>query len=828
MTKQNWQGEVVTKTLNIAASKSEGGKPELSELVGVAFRENPKRAHLLVSKVLGKHYPQSPLVIKNAAGILSLQISNELFGSFNQQESDVITVGDAFRSLRHTLRHNNARGESIYLDQQLAENNLGGRNLVVFGYAETATALGAAVADSIDADYYINSTRYPDADAQEYGGFEEEHSHATSHHLTPKDDSYLNDKKTILVLVDDELTTGRTIMNTITMMQEKAKRKTYYVATLVDLRNKESHDTMEKFAALNDIDIKVFSLYSGYLDIPANSVEVAAPAIAEIKKQAPEQAFSLKRRAAVIKSKYAVSAPNSRNGFTDFDELKDVARTLATKIRKSLSGKTLVLGIEEDMYLALQVAYRLEKDSTLDISYSTTTRSPVLAYDNDGYAIRDRIKYSVPEVAGDTEKRFAYNIGTDFNNIVIVSNGKAETERLTSPANSLIEALSERTRNIFIMEPVIEKQKLAEPLVGPEFGSYSPEDVQWLLKDLSHVALEGNIEDREKAVQSGEAHYAESLPTEYQPSEEYQQLFLDALETSKHELALTVGIMAEQVYRRRAAAPVLVSLARAGTPIGVLAKRYIKKAYGIDVPHYAVSIVRDRGIDYRALDYLAAHHDPEQIILVDGWSGKGRITQELTAALDEYEAATGIHFSRELAVVADPASSTDLYGTREDIFIASAALNSTVSGLVSRTVLNENYIGENDFHGAKFYSELAERDYSNHFIDTIDALFDEDLIGQVVEFVNRHVPVQPDWSGWKAVEKIAAEYGVDNIDRIKPGGPETLRILLRRVPERVLIRPDKYDELKHIVMLSKERGTKIELVEDLPYAVIGLIKKVSD
>ena len=67
------------------------------------------------------------------------------------------------------------------------------------------------------------------------------------------------------------------------------------------------------------------------------------------------------------------------------------------------------------------------------------------------------------------------------------------------------------------------------PLRGPEFGSYAPDEVTWLLKDLSAVVLEADIAVRERRIQSGEAHYAESLPIEYQPSAEYRDLFDAAL-----------------------------------------------------------------------------------------------------------------------------------------------------------------------------------------------------------------------------------------------------------------------------------------------------------
>src|SRR5205823_4201580 len=130
----------------------------------------------------------------------------------------------------------------------------------------------------------------------------------------------------------------------------------------------------------------------------------------------------------------------------------------------------------------------------------------------------------------------------------------------------------------------------------------------WLLQDLSDVTLEAPTEEREEAIQSGGAHYAESLPVEYQPSEQYQALFHSALQTSASRIARAVGAVTETVLAERTHRPVLVSLARAGTPVGVLMRRWARHAHGLDLPHYAVSIVRGRGIDTTALRWLAAHH----------------------------------------------------------------------------------------------------------------------------------------------------------------------------------------------------------------------------
>lgn len=100
---------------------------------------------------------------------------------------------------------------------------------------------------------------------------------------------------------------------------------------------------------------------------------------------------------------------------------------------------------------------------------------------------------------------------------------------------------------------------LPEPLRGPVFSSYEPDDVGWLLQDLSDTELEAPTEEREEAIQSGGAHYAESLPVEYQPSAEYQDLFKAALDLSAARIARAVGTVTETVLAERSPRPVLVS-----------------------------------------------------------------------------------------------------------------------------------------------------------------------------------------------------------------------------------------------------------------------------
>jgi hypothetical protein len=358
-----------------------------------------------------------------------------------------------------------------------------------------------------------------------------------------------------------------------------------------------------------------------------------------------------------------------------------------------------------------------------------------------------------------------------------------------------------------------------EPLRGPAFGSYAADEVGWLLKDLSDVALEAPTEEREEAIQSGGAHYAESLPVEYQPSPEYQELFKAALATSAERIARAVGAVTELVLAERGPDAVLVSLARAGTPVGVLMRRWARHTRGLELPHYAVSIVRGRGIDATALAWLADRHTAADCVFVDGWTGKGAITRELADAVAGFPG-----FDPGIAVLADPGGCVSTYGTRDDFLIPSACLNSTVSGLVSRTVLRADLIGPGEFHGAKFYRELAGADVSGFFLDAVTAAFDAvgDGVAEDVKSL-RSQDRSPTWDGWRAVERISEEYGIGDVNLVKPGVGETTRVLLRRVPWKILAKRGAGTDLDHVRLLAEQRGVPVEETDDLPYSCVGLI-----
>lgn len=805
-----WSGSWVAERLGVELV----GDGELRELLGLALRRNPKRAHLLVSNVLGKHVPQRPSVVY-AAGF------------------------DLGRRVRALL------GEE------------GARRAVVLGYAETATGLGHSVADGLGDAPYLHSTRRPVPGVARAGGFEESHSHATSHLLLPEDPELLaadghgpdGSPHSVLVLVDDEFSTGNTVLNTIRALHERYPRDRYVIVALVDMRSPADRGRLAEFAAEIGARVDLVVRSTGTVGLPDDVLAKGQALIAEQEsapgagRRAEEQSPGTGIRTRLDLPWPAGVPDGGRHGFTPAHRalLEPALPALADRIAQALGDaprRVLVLGFEELMYAPLRLGTALEERTNAEVRYSTTTRSPVLAVDDPGYAIRTQLVFPAHDDPADGPgERYAYNVaGAGFDAVVAVVDSAADTPALHAPGG-LLDRLAAHTGQVllavipsYVPATTAERQEeapmlLPEPLRGPAFSSYAPDEVGWLLQDLSDTRLEAPTEEREEAIQSGGAHYAESLPVEYQPSAQYQELFKAALDLSAARIARAVGTVTETVLAERGPRPVLASLARAGTPVGVLMRRWARARRGIELPHYAVSIVRGRGIDANALRWLAAHHDPADVVFVDGWTGKGAITRELAAAVTEFEKTEGVEgFDPEIAVLADPGGCVRTYGTREDFLIPSACLNSTVSGLISRTVLRADLVGPHDFHGAKFYRDLAGSDVSGLFLDTVTERFEE-----VADAVDAEVKElltadrAPTWEGWAAVERISEEYGIHDVNLVKPGVGETTRVLLRRVPWKILARRGAGPDLEHIRLLAEQRGVPVEEVDALPYTCVGLI-----
>ncbi|SHF52897.1 PELOTA RNA binding domain-containing protein [Jatrophihabitans endophyticus] len=770
-----WDGAWVAERFGVALRTAVGAGRPLPELVGLALRRNPKRAHLLVSTVLGKHVPVDPRTVHGAG----------------------VDLGVAVRAVVGTL------------------------DVAVLGFAETATGLGHCVAEALGAPY-LHSTRRRVATARDLAAFEEAHSHATGHRLLPEDPELLS-RAEVVVLVDDELSTGRTARNTIAALHAVSPHRHYVLATLVDLRDAADRSAIADFAATLGVALDVVSLSAGSVEWPADFPSRAAELTARPDRGAtcrPGEQTS--PRFVVAHGWHAPDGGRHGVTFAQTRAMRAAAARVAAQLAPDLGDDVLVLGTEELMYAPTLIGVELAGQG-VPVRVSSTTRSPVMALDESGYPIRSVLSFPSHDEADDGPgTRYAYNVARaePWSDVVVVVDEDGDTAALRTGLLAQLSATCHRLHVVVLPT----RRPLPAPLRGPAFGSYAADEVSWLLTDLSAVVLEAPTEEREEAIQSGGAHYAESLPVEYQPDEAYLRLFETALDASAERIAHAVGVVTEIVLAERGPGVVLASLARAGTPVGVLMRRWAAYRHGVDVPHHAVSIVRGRGIDTVALRWLAAHHDPAQVVFVDGWTGKGAIARELAAALATAAAELGVAFDPALAVLADPGSCVRTFGTREDFLVPSACLNSTVSGLVSRTVLNRRVLAPGTFHGAKFYRELAPADVSHRFLDAVTERF-----ADVTARVDADWPVRqradrtPTWAGWAEIERISAEYGIGDVTLVKPGVGETTRVLLRRVPWAVLVRAGAAEDLAHVLLLAEQRGVPVHEVPGLTYRCVGLI-----
>lgn len=352
-------------------------------------------------------------------------------------------------------------------------------------------------------------------------------------------------------------------------------------------------------------------------------------------------------------------------------------------------------------------------------------------------------------------------------------------------------------------------------------GSYDPSDVTFLLKQVEMAATD--VAAKEAAIQSGRRHYSEMIAPEDIPDAEYLALYHEALARNGARLAQDVASLAAELAARRPGREiVLVSLARAGTPIGVLLARTLR-AQGHSAVHYSVSIIRDRGIDPVALAHIAARHDARDAVFVDGWTGKGAIAGELRATL-----ADDPHgFAPILAVVADPAGQADIAATDDDYLIASGLLNGIVSGLVSRSILNDDVVGPGDFHACVTYPQYAHADLSRDFVDAIAPMAALAVPQTIADHGERRAQLNSACESM--LETLLAQTGTSDRNRIKPGIAEATRALLRRMPERLLVRDRQDDDIAHLIHLAAGHGIPVEpLGETARYRAVAIIRSLGN
>ncbi|NRD80491.1 phosphoribosyltransferase domain-containing protein [Bacillus sp. BRMEA1] len=383
----------------IEISQNPYGIP-VKDLFVMAARINKKRSFLFVSKVLGKHLPIEPNKGLAAAGLLAARYLESYKG----------VECTAKEGLLKSFYYGDSIGNKPFIPNQIQP--------IIIGFAETATALGHAFFDCFQAADYFHTTREKLVDIQPEITFEEEHSHATSHRLYISRELLQSNRE--IILVDDELTTGKTALNVIRAIQSRFPRKRYTVISILDWRSKD-HITL--FARLENelgIKINVVSLISGTVTIKKlrnitecylvdTSLETTKIKIDRIQLSSFFTNSSL--YSVNVQTKAAFIKETGRFGINsaELDNIhKNISQAALLLKGKRQGNKTLCLGTGEFMYLPMRIAAEMGDG----VSYQSTTRSPIYIDNRDSYGARYGFQFRNPEDT--TVSQFVYNIPPQY------------------------------------------------------------------------------------------------------------------------------------------------------------------------------------------------------------------------------------------------------------------------------------------------------------------------------------------------------------------------------------------------------------------------------
>ncbi len=328
---------------------------------------NAKRAYLLVNPLQAKHMPVSP--------------------------TEALTM---MRTLGEGLRQ-----------------EFPGARLVL-GFAETATALGAAVASRLGPDCAFLTTTREAGEGPGWVRFLEEHSHAAEQKLWGGDlDALLQETDTVL-FVDDEISTGKTLRNMVAQLTRRwpaLGEKTLVAASLLN------RVTPEQEEALAEAGITCRCLVR--LPQEDHTAQVADWTVTEAPPVIPKPcSFRQEVRAGA-----GLLDPRKTLHVGAYDSsCQAVAEAMLSHTLGPVEtlGKTLVLGTEECMYPALRLGEGLERLGA-EVCCHATTRSPIGLCDAPGYPIRSGWK--LPSFYEEGRTTYVYNL-REYDTVIVVSDTK--------------------------------------------------------------------------------------------------------------------------------------------------------------------------------------------------------------------------------------------------------------------------------------------------------------------------------------------------------------------------------------------------------------------
>lgn len=378
----------------------------LESLFQMAARKNKKRGFLFVSKILGKHLPVDPAVSLLGGAALAVLYQEQQGGS----------IPDEYAGIMEALRYPE-RAKDVY--GAVKKNLLPLDEAALFiAFAETATALGHGMYDVFSGPArFLHTTREMLHEVEPTLCFEEEHSHATAHRCYSHQPDFFAGTDPV-VLVDDEITTGKTALNIIRDLHQKHPRQRYVIASLLDWRSEEDRKRFADVERELGIVIHCLSLIAGQIEVQGTPiVEGVAAAAASSEREAVFRfhkvgsffshvhVVSTNSEGVMNPCPYLLSTGRFGLHHPESKQLDSGVGQCAAYLRGLRSGgRTLCMGSGEFMYIPMRVAAAMGEE----IAYQSSTRSPIHPHEADSYAIRNVFAFSSPD---DVQvPNFFYNI----------------------------------------------------------------------------------------------------------------------------------------------------------------------------------------------------------------------------------------------------------------------------------------------------------------------------------------------------------------------------------------------------------------------------------
>lgn len=249
------------------------------------------------------------------------------------------------------------------------------------------------------------------------------------------------------------------------------------------------------------------------------------------------------------------------------------------------------------------------------------------------------------------------------------------------------------------------------PLTGPRFGSYTAPAVQWLLTDLSSEVNQSDIR----------------MTLSQDVLDEYYNI----LEQQGTSLADVIGLACERLLKERGKDIVLVSIVGNGIPLGVLMKTWFQQHHHFDVPHYAISLTKEQGIDKVALDFLVDMHLTSSILFIDG-DTDAQLTESLVKSLGKYNEKHQTDFSTSPIKLIHHAEDSQSPPRLMTAILSSPILSGGVSSVA---LSNPDLLDtKRQFHGGVFYTDADGKALSQKLLDAIQLEFD---LEQTLESLKR-------------------------------------------------------------------------------------------